>query len=644
VGWTKVRYLYLFPSILLILAAPLIFSYANALAAGHYVKRSEGGPWEYEQNPWGIVIGVAAAFGVWTVALPLLIIGLRARPTALKRGLFLSIVLLFCGLVMLGWSLPLSLWFKETFGLVIDQSYLMIESIIWIAAAGISLILDVAMYYKAFFQFLSNLTVVKRANISLERTEFRVLGYEEKSKHLVREAKTFKLIFQLLSLSAIILCLYYTYQNIIYFVGILLSIDLSLRGLLAGTIALIQNVFTLYLISIIPLTIVLVFMSGLILRTRASDVGLTEAKQDEFVELIRSEAKDKGLPAPKVAYSSDVTTLETIKCEKSSWILANPEVVSLLLENHPSELRAAIMHEFSHIINGDVDDKTRIYNVRSSLKLGTSKLMIVLGPLAVTFPLSLVLVAEPPVPSIVASYFTMISIALFLIGVGLSAEILKSGIRPIHIVPFLVSLFVGIMFLPFAIFWGKLNNMIEKRADLEATEYLQSKEEMISMLKIIQVAVRADPRIVVDQKLKKIGIMLRTENWRNYIVSIPLAILDGIYDYCQRYYLNIGSRIENLTTSEEVRPTRGTLVRRAILSIIGFFTDIPKNEGSQIGLAIGLLFSPVIFIIHYFPNNGNIIISTILTITTIIIIAKIGKYVREFGKLIAWNPPKLRSH
>jgi hypothetical protein len=138
--------------------------------------------------------------------------------------------------------------------------------------------------------------------------------------------------------------------------------------------------------------------------------------------------------------------------------------------------------------------------------------------------------------------------------------------------------------------------------------------------------------------------MLRTENWRNYIVSIPLAILDGIYDYCQRYYLNIGSRIENLTTSEEVRPTRGTLVRRAILSIIGFFTDIPKNEGSQIGLAIGLLFSPVIFIIHYFPNNGNIIISTILTITTIIIIAKIGKYVREFGKLIAWNPPKLRSH
>lgn len=643
-GWTKVRYPYLFLSILLILAFPLIVSYANTLSAGHYVKKSEGGPWEYEQNPWGIVIGIAAAFGVWAVALPLLVIGLRARPTALKRGVLLSFVLLFGGLVMLGWNLPLSVWFKETFGLVIDQSYLLIESIIWITAAGISLILDGAMYHKSFSQFLSNLSVVKRANISLEKTEFRVLGYEEKSKHLVRGAKTFKLAFQLLSLSAILLCLYYTYQNITYFISILLSIDLSLRGLLAGTIALIQNVITLYLISIIPLAMVLVFMSSLILRTKASDVGLTEANEGKLVELVRSEAKDIGLPAPKVAFSSDVTILETIKCERSSWILANPMVVSLLLENHPSELRAAIMHEFSHITNGDVDDKTRIYNVRSSLKFGTSKLMIVLGPLAVSFPLSLVLVAGPPVPSIVASYFTMIGIALFLVGVGLLAEILKSGIRPIHVVPFLVSLFVGIMFLPFAIFWGKLNNMIEKRADLEATEHLQSKEEMISMLRIVKGVARTDPRIVIDQKLKEIGVMLQTETWRNYIVSIPLAILDGIYDYCQRYYLNIGSRIENLASLEEVRPTRGTSSRRTILSIVGFFTDIPKNEGSVIGLTIGLLFSPVIFVIHYFPNNGNIIISTVLTIITIIIIAKIGKYVREFGKLIAWNPPKLTSY
>lgn len=372
--------------------------------------------------------------------------------------------------------------------------------------------------------------------------------------------------------------------------------------------------------------------------------ALVEVNQGEFVKLVRHEAEDIGLPAPKVAYNSDVTILETIKCEKSSWILANPKVVNALLENHPSELKAAIMHEFSHIINGDVSDKTRIYNVRSSLKLGTSRLMIVLGPLALTFPLSLVLVAGPPLPSIVAYYFNMISFALILIGIGLFAEILKRGIRPIHVAPFLVSFFVGIMFLPFALFWGKLNNLIEKRADLEATEYLQSKEEMISMLKITQVAVKADPRIVVDQKLKKIGVILQTENWRNYIISIPFVILDGIYDYCQRYYLDIGSRIENLTASEEVRPTRETSIRRTILSIIGFFTDITKNEGSLIGLTIGLFFSPAIFLMNYFPNNGNLIISTVLTITTIIIIAKIGKYVREFGKLIAFNPPKLRPH
>lgn len=120
-------------------------------------------------------------------------------------------------------------------------------------------------------------------------------------------------------------------------------------------------------------------------------------------------------------------------------------------------------------------------------------------------------------------------------------------------------------------------------------------------------------------------------------------MLDGIYDYCQRYYLNITSRIENLTTDEEIRYTRGTLVRRTILSITGFLSDIPKNEGSRTGLVISLLFSPVIFIMHYFPNNGNIVISAILTIITIIIIAKIGKYVRELGHALIQSSMALIS-
>jgi hypothetical protein len=630
----RARYLYLIPCIILLLAAPAIFSYAIWLNDGYYVRQNGTGPWEYVQNPWGIVIGIAAAFCIWLVALPRVIIDLQARPKTLKLDAFLCALLLFFGLIMLGWNLPLSAWFKKTFGLVIDSSYFIIEGIIWTNVAGISLIIDLTTYRKAFSQFLSNLTVVKRADVSLKRTDFHVMGYEEKSKRLVRKAKTLKFVFRLLSLLVIILCLYYVYQNITYFVGILLSIDLSLRGLLSGSIALVQNSITLYLVSIIPIYVVLVFISSLIIPSSASDSRLEEVKQGQFVELVRSEAKKLDVPVPKVAYKSNVAVLETIRCEKSDWILANPEMVDALLKNHPLELRVAIMHEFSHIINGDVNDKTRIYNVRSSLKLGTSRLMRVLGPLAVAFPLSVILVAGVPMPSTIAYYFTMMSFTIFLIGIAFSAELIRSGIRPVHVAPFLVSLFVGIIFLPLAIFWGKLDSLIQKRADLEATTYLKSKEQMISLLTVIQNAVRNDPKIVVREGAKEIGSIFQNESWKEYIFSVPPIILDGIYEYCQRYYSNISSRIDNLTHNEEIEYTKWTLLKRAISWIIGFFVDIPRNEGSRIALVLGLIAFPAIFIINYFPTNGNVAVSGIYTVITIIIIAKMGKYVLKLRNLI----------
>ena len=137
--------------------------------------------------------------------------------------------------------------------------------------------------------------------------------------------------------------------------------------------------------------------------------------------------------------------------------------------------------------------------------------------------------------------------------------------------------------------------------------------------------------------------MLREGNWRKYTISLPITVLEGIYDYCQRYYLDFNSRIQNLDTEEEERPTRGTVVRQAILSMARFFTDIPRNKGSMTGLTVAIVFSPVIFIIHYFPNNGNLIITTILTIITIIIIAKIWKYAGDFLQLINPNPTRPRQ-
>lgn len=259
-------------SLALIFSAPIIFSYLNMLTEGQYVRPSPGSPWEWvPKYQGGSIIAIALGICIWILAV-ILIIGLVANPARLKREMIFPIILLTLGLITFQENAWVSLWIKQNLNLTIDPSYLPIGGVFGIFLGVIPLVVDIISGYQRFGHFVRNLTIVKRANVSLERTEFRVLNYKEKSEQLLRKARTFKLVFRLLALSAIILCLYYTYQNITYFVGIPLSIDQSsTRGLVVGTIALIQNVFTLYLISIIPLTIILVFISGLILRTRASD-------------------------------------------------------------------------------------------------------------------------------------------------------------------------------------------------------------------------------------------------------------------------------------------------------------------------------------------------------------------------------------
>lgn len=629
-----VSYLCALLGLLLVLTAPFIFSFLNSWTTGYYVVHNETGSEQWVPGcTWGVYVEMVTGIGLW-ILVPLLIYGLVAQKKTWKSDVALSILVLILGIVTFEWSNLASSLFSQVFGVSIDESYIAIGGMIGIVIGGLPLIIDLIGYNKRIGRFVISLPPVKQADIVLKRTEFRTVGFEERSNDLFRKTRKLKWVFHIVSLLALFVCLYYVFQNITYFISILLSIDLSLTGLLGGTIAVVQNFFTLYVVSVIPAALVFIFGTSLLIRPRASDVGLTEADQDKFVELVRSEAAEIGVTAPKVAYKREVPILETIKCEKSNWIIANPQVINLLLENHLSELRAATAHELSHIRNGDVNDKTRMYNIHSSLELGTSRLMLILGPLAALFPFSLVLVTGPPVPSIVAAYFEILTVGLLLIGIGLIVEWLKNGIMPVHVVTLLVCIIVGVVFLPFAIFWGKLNSLIERRADLEAAKYLQSIDGMVSLLKLLQTAIKAEPKEVINQKAKKIGAMLQEGNWRNYSISIPLAVLEGIYDFCQRYYLNINSRIKNLTIQEDVRPTRGTAVRQAILSIARFFTDIPRNKGSMTGLAIGFVFSPVIFVIHYFPNNGNLIITTFLTIITIMIIAKIGKYVREFSQLI----------
>lgn len=622
---------YLILGCLLVLVAPYLFSYGKALEkTGHYVRRFKGGPseWEPGLSHLGIAIEFIAAVSVW-VGVPFLIYGqvahhklhlLKGALPMMKEAIF-SIAVLICGYVTIQFATNLCLWLELGVGIILDESFVTFWGIVGIVAGGVSIIIMIIVWTYAnaslIHVFLKNLTLVKRIYTQLVKADFHIVSYEEKYRLLVRKIRLLKLIFRIFFMSIIFVSLYVLYLNLANLINIFSHFSIG------DLFTFLQQTISFYLLSLAPLTIVLVYGGNLFFKFFTPKERFLEAKEDRFVRLVIMAASSLGLVAPKVMYRMEVSTLSAINYKRDRWIIANPQFVKILIQSCPSELEAAVVHELRHFMNGDIEDRTRMFNILFSLETTSGSLMRILIPLFLTLPFSIIILPWP-------TFLIPLTFLVFVFFVRL----LEEGVHAVVLAPFFISLVTGLLFIPLAVYWGKLNSLMEKRADIEAANSLKSSEYLVSMLQRLQSAANITPINVVDQKKEEISSIIERKSWQEYFFSIPAIILSGIFQYYQRYYLSIDSRLENLQISEIKEVTWKTTLRRTILAIYNFFSDIISNENSRVALFFGLLLSPFIFMYMYFTHLGNFATCIIYTIVILIIISKIAKYAVELGRLI----------
>ena len=163
---------YLALGFLLIIVAPYVFSCGQALEkTGHYVRKYEGGPMEWEpgMSTWGTLIEFLGAFCVW-IGVPLIIYGHIAKSQMQrsaeglkkrKREIVIAITVLLLGVVAFEWSNQLSLELVSFFNIDLDTSFILFWGIVGIVTSivslGLILIMSVKENASMIFRHLTNL-------------------------------------------------------------------------------------------------------------------------------------------------------------------------------------------------------------------------------------------------------------------------------------------------------------------------------------------------------------------------------------------------------------------------------------------------------------------------------------------------------
>jgi len=140
---------YLFLGLLLVLIAPYVLSYGQTLEkTGHYVKRHEGGPWEWEPglSILGMVVEFFGVIFLWSgVPLTILSLIIQSKPgptsfTKMKKETIISAVALSCGYVAFVWSSQLKSESAVIFGVNVTTWFITLWGIAATIAGSISLV------------------------------------------------------------------------------------------------------------------------------------------------------------------------------------------------------------------------------------------------------------------------------------------------------------------------------------------------------------------------------------------------------------------------------------------------------------------------------------------------------------------------
>lgn len=173
---------YLFLGLLLVLISPYVLSYSQTLEkTGHYVKRSEGGPWEWEPglSILGTVVGFFGTISLWS-GVPLMILGLIVRPKPssvsfmkMKSETITSTVVMLCGYTVYVWSSQLKSESAVIFGLEVTTWFITLWGIAATVVGSISfvaiLIRGLRQHGACAVKRLKNSQGSKLIHISLER-------------------------------------------------------------------------------------------------------------------------------------------------------------------------------------------------------------------------------------------------------------------------------------------------------------------------------------------------------------------------------------------------------------------------------------------------------------------------------------------
>jgi len=539
--------------------------------------------------------------------------------TEILSALSLLIVGLLSHFLGLGSS-----YFYEVVGAKLYRDYQGGIVLLLIVSGGISGIFWViAQIYRGkankIFEFLQKKSEkVPLLDFKPEEIKRVRIGFEQRSKIFRESVKRSKIAFKVLLFAMVGLASFGIFINT---KNLLESIFSVLNDPVSGILGIPTAFLAWYFFSLIPFAIIIVFVEYLRARFRKEEIPQFVSNDLGLDSLVNEVSSEMNVKPPRiVVLDRSVVILETnpmfvLKVGDECVLFVSSEFVEDLRRASDIKiLKAAIAHELSHIKNEDVDDLVAIRSLRKSLKNVFHKFSRISFPLVLAFPFSIALLGFLP--------FGLTIMLFFLFFWLLSKEII-----PHLLFPAAVSVVAGIIYYPLAVLLGKLMARMEMRADLEAANIVGDAETVSLMLYTTRKFDKTNLDVVRDV-MGEFRDMVEESSWKDYFLKTPGIIIQGMHDYFYATYSNIPNRLKNLKEAEMTRETWRTILGRLIFFLKGSIVDIFINEHCRMGMVLGGLIAPFVFIILFFGfgMKPNYVLSTIYTIAFVFIVAKTTKY------------------
>jgi Zn-dependent protease with chaperone function len=439
-----------------------------------------------------------------------------------------------------------------------------------------------------------------------------------KLEELENRLTKMKLLFRLVFAGLIILSVSLISANLILTTQTVLSILTNpSTDILQKTVGVVGNVYSSFFFLAAPASMIVLYFAYKKALSSKNQQVLSVGMDDHIKVVVEHCAKQMNLRVPRLI--GLVESLPDITATRYRG--ENALFVTLGFINHfrdkPRELKAAIIHELMHIKNGDIDDKTRIAMIRDSI-LSTFNVFTKLTiPFVVLFPFSLAFTGL----GLIGTIGIVISALLFFVGL----VFLFVPILPILIAPFLVGAIGSIFLIPIALILGKINQLMETRADIGAAVVLKNEASIASLLHELK-CVAPTAFDAVKSTVRKLSLF-EDKPWKEHIYGTPGIIMAGAYDYCLFWQSNVSSRLAMLEAPKVTHFTKKATIEKFRIFIGSFFRDMIRDEGSRIGLVLGLLFSPFFYMIAFWTFLRNPILCFLLTFLFVTIFSKGTKYV-----------------